>query len=357
MLVSFLTYYVSVTKFVVDFSAAKPQARDMKILISTTLGHNPGDEIIAQGVKRLLATAIAEDITYITYNRNPDLQTGSDRIMRSDLVGNYMGWRPLVKHVDAVVLAGSPEWSGGPLRALYEAIEAYAPDIPLYALGIGMGNENLTLSPLDIRVLDRPQTKIITRSRETVGFLANYGIKSQAMVCPALFAFDGANVRDTKSNQTLLILQRPGNRWHEVPLQILDGISADSKADILCLHVKEFEYYSGIGLSPRYAGCPESFARIVSQYSKVVSTRLHGAIGALSLGVPAVVVADGDFRIETCAKQFLRKDSYPILQIAPTVREALARGNMVGPNGISSQRAIWWDRYVEAVREAVTGSK
>lgn len=292
----------------------------MKVLLSTTLGHNPGDEIIAQGVKNLLLEVYGPNIQYINYNRNPDLQEGDHRLRRLTLVGNYLTSESLLSHVDMVVLAGSPEWYGGPMKSLYEAITKYNPHIPLLALGIGLGHQWGTLTELDKQVLSRPETKIITRSEETTAMLLKEGIKSKAMVCPALFAFDQdlPNYR----NGTILILQKPGYSWHEVNEATLTGPSImdlnNAGFSVLCLHVKEFEYYSNLGIHPQYAGSPDAFASIVSRYRKVVSTRLHGAIGALSLGIPAVVVSNGNFRIETCASMF---GSY--LPVASNVAEGL----------------------------------
>lgn len=295
----------------------------MKILCSTTIAHNLGDTLIGEGVKRLLRAKYG-DFEFLHYNRNPDLQHGSEREARTNLVGDYYQSPELLKHVDMVVALGSPEWCNGPLKALHEGILNIRPEIPYLLLGIGAGHEWVTPSELDKKVLRRPETKIITRSYETTIRLNAFGIQSKAMVCPALFAFDAPSPRPSASARSLLILQAPGRGWHEVPDRILEGAfdaltRIPKEVDLLTVHVKEFERYAAAGFSPRYAGSVQEFARIVSQYSSVVSTRLHGAIGALSLGIPAVVVSDGDYRIETCARMFESG-----LPIAKTVREALA---------------------------------
>lgn len=337
----------------------------MNILISTTLGHNPGDEIILKGVKRLLAAKFGDEITYISYNRNPDLQTRglcNERVQRTDLVGNYMTSGSILKHVDMVVLAGSPEWYGGPMEALYKAIEKYTLDIPLLALGIGLGSEWGTLSVLDKRVLSRPQTKIITRSKETSQMLMlQLGINVPSLVCPALFAFTGdepecfwnrATVAKLLASKTLLILQKPGNGWHEIRESCLEGLHLKDRQrdeDILCLHIKEYEYFMEMFEWEKtyhkrvyYAADPASFAEVVSRYSKVVSTRLHGAIGALSLGIPAVVVSNGDFRIETCSSMFGN-----VLPRARTISEGLEVARFILPT--ERAKRGYFDAYMKAL--------
>lgn len=316
----------------------------MNILISTTSGHNVGDIIIALGVKRLLQARYG-DVQYFEYNRNPDLQEGPDRVQRAGLVGNY--WTPeanLLKHMDLVVLAGSPEWKNGPMQTLYQAMMREAPALPLLVLGIGLGTQWGTLTALDAVVLGRPETKITTRSVETTQMLDKYGIKSKALVCPALYAFD--NRARSAGQGTLLILQKPGFRWHEIKESCLEGLAPASQTDdILCLHVKEFEYFSSLGYKPRYAASPVEFSKIVSEYDRVVSTRLHGAIGALSLGIPAVVVSDGDFRIETCASMF-----GTFLPVAKTVREALSLSSGARSAGLEELKQEAFDIHLKEIK-------
>lgn len=280
----------------------------MKIILSTTIGHNPGDEIIARGVRRLVDRLVNDKAQYITYNRNPDLQEGpgDNRNQRLNLVGNYFTDHELIKHADMTVLAGSPEWFGGPMRLLYESIMVHRPAHKLVAIGVGLGNPNSELTPLDIDILSRPETRIVTRSQETTDFLRNSGIHSTAMVCPALFAFEAQRVKMHPPGKPLFILQKPGNDWHEIPSQLLLGDGAQlSGRDVLTLHVKEYLHYAQMKqCNVHYANTPDEFYKIVRQYPSVISTRLHGAIGALSLGRPAVVVSNGDYRIETAANMF-----------------------------------------------------
>lgn len=281
----------------------------MRILISTTSNHNPGDVYIAEGVKRLLHLKYGADLTFVEYNRNPDLQeVGEARYQRKGLVGNY--WTPeskLLKHMDTLVLAGSPEWFGPPLQTLYKAITEEHPQIPVLGIGIGLGHKWGTLSELDKAVLSRPETKLITRSEETMYMLKRDNIESIALPCPAVLAFDPWELGSPAiAGKTLCIAQKPGHGWHEVRESYLEGLeeAVSREAELLTIHVKEYEYFLDNGFNPMYAPTVEDFRRIVSQYDHVLSTRLHGAIGALSLGCRAAVIGNADFRISTAAKMF-----------------------------------------------------
>lgn len=281
----------------------------MRILVSTTEGHNVGDRLILEGCKRLLRLRYGPDIEYVEFNRLPDLQEPAEpRYQRKGLVGNY--WTPeskLLKYMDMVVLAGSPEWFGAPMQTLYKAISDEVPHIPMLGIGIGLGHRWGMLSKLDKQVLSRPETKLITRSTETMEMLRRDNIESIALPCPAVLAFDPWTLHGPRTADTSLIIgQKPGHGWHEVRESYLEGLeeAVSREAELLTIHVKEYEYFLDNGFNPMYAPTVEDFRRIVSQYDHVLSTRLHGAIGALSLGCRAAVIGDTDFRITTAAKMF-----------------------------------------------------
>jgi hypothetical protein len=320
---------------------------EVKILFSTTLGHNPGDEIIHAGVHNLLRHGLKLDFESLFYNRNPDLQFGHWREPIQDPIGNYYTLPVDLSFVDKVVLSGSPEFFSYPMKGLYEALEK-RPDIPMYSLGVGLGERNAPLGPLSRKILSTYGSKIITRSNETADWLNQNGVFGvKAMVCPALFS--SMYSTDPVHNETLYIVQRPGTGWHEIKASLLDGLEKTDQ--LLCLHLKEFHYFKSQGFERvSYAASGAEALRIIGRYERVVSTRLHGAIGALSCGRPAIAVSDGDFRIETCARMLDSK-----LAGARSVREA----NGVVDNGcilpckefILDWKWEQWNKWVEVLKE------
>jgi hypothetical protein len=266
----------------------------MNILVSTTVQHNPGDEIILQGVKNVLNKVfITERINYAYYNRNPDLQILPLRAAREELVGNYDN--EVRGNYDLVVLAGSPEFSGDPLKKLFEKV--LEKDLPVLALGIGTTFPNHQLTKLDVEVLSRRNTKIITRSKDAKEVLDKHGIKSEARICPALFS---ATVRGIKAGGTGCIVQAPGMReWHAVKPRYLSGLKETDEK--IFFHVNEYLYFKQSGI---FVNTARDAQAVIGCYSKIFSTRLHGAIAALSQGIPSVVIGEGDHRIETAAEMF-----------------------------------------------------
>src|SRR5690606_39170902 len=210
-----------------------------------------------------LIRAIKPDTEFVIYNRNPDLQVGDIREARVKTVGNYQCGSVDLTYIDGVVLAGSPEWRGGPLKALFEALKK-RPDIPVYAIGIGAGEPYLNLSNLDREILRG--ARVTTRSNETTELLRKEGIGSIALPCPAIFSSKCA-VRSVPTKKLLQIAQKPGHGWHEINPKCLTGMNPEH--DVLCVHVKELRYFTDLGFKCKYASNPQEFRRIVKQYQYV----------------------------------------------------------------------------------------
>lgn len=63
----------------------------MNILLSTTIGHNPGGELIRDGVQNLLKLVYPySHLNFVHYNRNPDLQHGTGREARTGTIGREL---------------------------------------------------------------------------------------------------------------------------------------------------------------------------------------------------------------------------------------------------------------------------
>lgn len=273
----------------------------MRILLSTTIGHNPGDELIAMGVMNLLREVIKEDIEVVYYNRNPDLQMRGPQRFPLASVGNYQTDPVDLSYIDAVVLAGSPEWFGAPMAPLYKAL-LDRPDVPLWMLGVGLGEKSLMLQDYERELFQRTSTVVIARSRETVSQFPFRDSHITSLVCPALFCASDFTVPWVE--QPAYIVQKPGYGWHEIDPSYLVGLQ-DSKR-LVTEHVKELQHFTEFsqGRKIEYAATGEALLKTLSKYQRVYSTRLHGAVGALSLGIRSVVIGDRDFRIRTAASMF-----------------------------------------------------
>lgn len=313
-----------------------------RFLVSTTIAHNPGDEIIWFGIRNLLEVGLKIKADYVYYNRNPDLQVSALRVPRPS-VGNYLTDKIDLEGYDGVILAGSPEFTGGPMEYLYNALHN-RPDIPVYALGIGAGHATLKLSSLDQEILSRSKV-LITRSDETIDILRSYGINhGKCLPCPALFSASYDLSADMLGTDTAYILQAPGTRWHEVDPSYLNGVH--NVNEVLTIHVKELNYYRHMGKQVRYAASGGEVLRHLRRYGRTVSTRLHAAIAGLSLGIPGGVVGDKDFRITTALKPY--KD---VIGVYGSVAEAGQAKPVANRDEILDFKWQMWDAWLKELSQ------
>jgi hypothetical protein len=252
----------------------------MNILISTTINWNPGDDFIRFGVKNLLNN-VYSDINYIHYDRNPDYFVSGTSDMgsghKSNIMNNPIDW----SLVDMVVLAGSPEFLHGSLTPIYSGL-IDNPQIPLLAIGVGYSfeMERLTISENELKVLSRDTTLIITRQydlQEKLKELLNKEI--HCLPCPAIFASDWVYVENGK---TLAILQAPTGP---------QGLSEDdeesmriflwgNECDIATHYIEDLKFFK----SGFFTTEPKELLSKITEYSNVVSNRLHGGIVAMGAG-------------------------------------------------------------------------
>lgn len=97
--------------------------------VSTSVGHNPGDTFVAKGCEHLVRGACARAgirPVFVPWNRNPDLDAVDP------IRGNSLTPGDVEGEVDAIIIAGTPEWTGPRVRPLLEAGE-----VPVLYMGVG----------------------------------------------------------------------------------------------------------------------------------------------------------------------------------------------------------------------------
>lgn len=262
----------------------------MNILISSTLTWNPGDEFIRMGVKKL----IGKHHTYVVWNRNPDVMSLRGRALSNSAWNNID-----VSLFDLVVFAGTPQWLDPSSAYLYRELIRH-PQVPAMLLGVGCGeNANFTFSPDEHAVLARDTTLITTRGPACTNRINELlgEEKATTWLCPA--AFCRLQPPSSERAERLIILQSDSVQWQRISRGLVEKmLPLATNADLLCLYIDEWKRFRSAGLNPIFCDSPADYLDVMSQYRQVISTRLHGAIAALSCGCHAQLVLDPDnFRI------------------------------------------------------------
>jgi hypothetical protein len=282
----------------------------MNILVSSTRQWNAGDEFIRFGVLNLFDEIIKDRrINWILYDRNPDLNTDGfrNRVHRDEILGNsFHGHDPHA--FDMAVIAGTPEWFGPPMEPFYEAVKAAS--LPLLILGAGYIDAPIVFSDDELYCLKRLSKVIITRDEYASRALKEAGIDHHLLPCPALFASRqeqisadmgriGFIIQSSKTVNQLIPSDLTARCIEAVRLLRSEGY----QIDVLCHYIDEFAEFART-LSPvRYSYDARDYIDIVEDYDIIISTRLHGAILANSLGRPAILLND-DSRCSGSASLF-----------------------------------------------------
>lgn len=282
----------------------------MNIVISSTRQWNHGDEFIRDGVINLIEGLVGSEHNYLLWNRNPDLFVDGyqNDHLKTDFYTNSASKGDLVG-IDMVVFAGTPEWLGGPVRDLMDFLYQ-DPEIPALFIGIGAGRTLDYLSAEDQAVLRRESTCIICRSENLdVEINSLLGIKKAiALACPALFV--SRDMAQSQASKSAIIMQIDEDVNHSIATDLVDEFLAlpqlhDKTVDIICFYISEYRYMMKHQINCRYSFEARDYLGWLKGYRYVISTRLHGAIAALSTGTPAVLVASEDNRrIRTTQKLF-----------------------------------------------------
>ena len=268
------------------------------VLCATTRQWNPGDELILQGVRNVLETMDPADnpVSVCIFDRSPALRQTAPFLSNS--------WRgQSLRGFDEVIVAGTPEWYGPVLEPLYRAIERDG--VEPIMLGLGAGTADLRLSPLDRRVLGR--AKVLTvRDANAQRALREIGLDPQLIPCPALLASRSAHVR-TRKQRVGLVLQRDEVTCQSISTSTLEqvlamheGLDETYEVEVVCNYVDEYLWALERFERVRYSYDSADYLPLFARYDVVVSTRLHGAIAALSTGAPSLLI-NGTFRCSGAA--------------------------------------------------------
>jgi hypothetical protein len=315
------------------------------ILVSSTRQWNPGDEFIFFGIRNLFLEAIGDrKINWVLYDRHPDLNVNGfkKRIHRRNLLHNSFH-----KHdpgfLDIAVVAGTPEWFGPPLRQFYNAV--IRSELPLFLIGVGYIDSPIVFSALESHCLKKLAHVITARDNYASQALQNAGIKNHLLPCPALFASMQCNTPN-EIKKIGFILQMSKTPNQAIPqdlvrrcLSTIKKFRAEGKqVDIICHYIDEFSEFSGDLAPVRYSFDARDYIEILSEYDCILSTRLHGAILANSLGRPAILLYKNDPRSRASS------DLFPFIDLCEPEE---ASGRLESIDCVALQRLPIWKEEIK----------
>ena len=280
------------------------------MLVSSTRQWNPGDEFILLGVQNLLGEVLGGDVNWLLYNRNPDLYVSAwaEPTHRKGFWSNAFPCDDFAG-LDLAVVAGTTGWLGKPMMSFYGLVREYA--IPLVMLGVGCVDAAVTLSQDELYCFRELAEVIAVRDRFASATFSSLNVAHRLLPCPALFAARQEQF-STGVRKVAFILQTDKTLNKGVPTELknaslaaaIDAARRKLDVEIVCFYRDEAaEFISKEVLPVRYSYNSYDYLATLRGYDVIVSTRLHGAILANSLGKPAVLL-NRDPRCEGAAALF-----------------------------------------------------
>ncbi len=296
------------------------------IVYSTTRSWNCGDDFILYGVRRLVEAALPQHIPLV-FNRNPEFVAG--RVLHNRAVpvrepgadtdrgitvnpyalAQSFTWRwdnsvrpgfP-VDEADACIMAGTPEWCGGPVEPLLRMVQAAGMPIAYLGLGYFHGHAGRSfddLSPLDREILGRAGL-VTVRDEGCRDLLAP--ISPERRPCPSLYASPTDRLRDGPRRIALCAQGTAKSNHQRIDAAVLDFTVAlferlTDRYDcaLVCHYIDEIgELRARLGgrVPLLYSYDPRDYFDLYDGFDLTVTTRVHGAGLCASLGIPAVVIA------------------------------------------------------------------
>lgn len=328
----------------------------MNVLVSSTRQWNPGDEFILMGVRNLIEEVLeGKVINWVLYDRNPDLFVdGFDNPLHKEKIwGNsFHGHDP--KSLDVAVITGTPEWFGPPLKGLYKAVREA--DLPLLVLGVGYVDAPITFTEDEIYCLKNLARIITVRDEYASRAFNEIGIQHNVLPCPALFASMKEDIPN-EIKRIGFIIQTNKTVNQSVPEEISHACAYTVKrlrekgftVDVICHYIDEFIEFARTLAPIRYSYEARDYINILKDYDLIISTRLHGAILANSLGKPAVLLYDDDSRIKGASTLF----HYIYISKPDTLLDNLNKIDLSKMNELIEWKGQLKRRYLEILNKGI----
>lgn len=283
--------------------------------------YNPGDDFVLFGIRRLLEASLGSFVPLV-HNRNPALHAlrglaaastghaspaaaGMVQLHRAieETVPDYdNSWHPGfdMGGVDLAVFAGTPEWAGTVTAPLVDAL--LAAGTPTLYLGLGaferiaaMGYAELP--ERDRRLLERAAL-VTVRDKACAALLAPFS--PSLLPCPSLFAAPAARPRGGPPRIALSMQgvgetnpQRIERETFDYARTLFAALAERFACTLVCHYVDEvaeLRALFGDDLKMRYAYDAADYLDIYDGFDLTVTTRVHGAGLAASLGLPGFLI-------------------------------------------------------------------
>ncbi|PKN68145.1 MAG: hypothetical protein CVU57_00545 [Deltaproteobacteria bacterium HGW-Deltaproteobacteria-15] len=297
------------------------------VLFATVRQGNCGDEFILFGTQNIISS-LQPGYNSIIVNKNSEVcrrllfrfrnlniqVPGMEKPVTLNLEELCFKNRPLednsfadyysLDFIDAVVFAGTPEWIAYKLLPLYQKLETYKGPILFLGLGFHEGFDDGKAYPGLNDVYKRIHKRadvFIVRDRLLMDYVTPE-IQATLLPCPALFSSETQRQRTSVRKIGISLQAKEGDavvnfvsrETYAFGLRLVEAISNHYDVEVVCHWIEDLICLRkdlGDKYVLRYSYDAKDYLKIYDQYDLVISTRVHGAGMAASLGIPSFTIS------------------------------------------------------------------
>ncbi len=264
-----------------EIKAATHQNRHDKrlLLVSTTNGWNLGDDLIRQGVMRLLNVGPLDPVIWLNRAQvnvaDPDRKCNWTPLWKK--LRNFGDMNSLVTHAKALVVAGTPEWIDT-IQPYYRMAAQIG--LPIYIIGVGGGQEGQVhhlkqshqQNPIGVATVRDEAAK---RAMEWAGVLATRFLDP---------AFHADSYEPTGENRVVFNPRLQCRQHREFYAKLYEQLR--DFIDVITVHEQE-EYTHACELFDKPVFFHSDYRPYIQLYrscSTYIGGRMHGAIPSMASG-------------------------------------------------------------------------
>lgn len=261
-------------------------------LISTTSGWNLGDDLIREGVLRLLEIDEDRDSVIWLNRAQVDGEDKEEKRPWSPLwmrLRNLGDRRALAENAQALIVAGTPEWIDAMQPFLRLAVTT---SLPVLMVGVGGGQEGQTHHLMPLLKAECLNAATV-RDEAAQGAFAEQGIQAPRFFDPAFHSGGGTLSTDGRANARKLFIFNPRLETPEQEAGYRELYrKLRGQIDMVVVH-EPHEYMRAENLFDKPVYHHSDYNRMLNLYrhcGTYVGGRMHGAIPSLASGAEVHLV-------------------------------------------------------------------
>jgi exopolysaccharide biosynthesis predicted pyruvyltransferase EpsI len=265
------------------------------ILYSTTRMTNIGDEVIYWGVRSLIDEVMG-DHTPILYNRHLSIRPNNRNFDNSIAETRHKSsW------LDYAVVAGSPDWYGVRSNEFYRTVKRNK--LRFSAIGIGSAETHPSIPKWIQEVYQNQCDMVVTRDQITHDYFKRFFPEVQVRNCPGIFHKMGTKRNLSGKVKNVCINYQAGARkiteatggMKNLQIDAFNELKNDFNVSILCNFIDDVDEAQRIfpDANIHYSADAHEYFDLFELFDIVIGPRVHGCLGGLACGIPAVILDDG----------------------------------------------------------------